>query len=56
MGVKGIGGDWRADYGEGVGFDVPWVSCQLWRPKVSKGRAESPLVRPRRIPIAPIGA
>ena len=37
MGVKGIGGDWRADYGEGVGFDVPWVSCQLWRPKVSKG-------------------
>ncbi len=47
MGVKGIGGDWRADYGEGVGFDVPWVSCQLWRPKLSKGRAESLLVRPQ---------
>ena len=30
-----------------VGFDIPWVSRQLRCPKVSKGRAESPLVRPQ---------
>ena len=30
-----------------VGFDIPWVSRQLQCPKVSKGRTESPLVRPQ---------
>ena len=33
-----------------VGFDIPWVSRQLRCPKVSKGRAESPLVRPQAHP------
>ena len=33
-----------------VGFDILWVSCQLRCPKVSKGRAESPLVRPQAHP------
>ena len=33
-----------------VGFDIQWVSRQLRCPKVSKGRAESPLVRPQAHP------
>ena len=40
-------GAWCVDSGWGVGFGVPWGSRQLRCPKVSKGRAESPLVRPQ---------
>ena len=41
------GGAWCVDSGWGVGFGVPRGSRQLRCPKVSKGRAESPLVSPR---------
>ena len=34
---------------------VPSVSCQLWCPKVSKGRAGSPLVRPQAQALVPAG-
>ncbi len=34
---------------------VPSVSCQLWCPKVSKGRAGSPLVRPQAQDFFPAG-
>ena len=40
-------GAWCVDSGWGGGFGVPWGSRQLRCPKVSKGRAESPLVRPQ---------
>ena len=42
----GAGGDTLA-VARVVGFAVLWVSRQLRSPKVSKGRAESPLVRPQ---------
>ena len=39
----------------GLGLAVLWVSRQLRCPKVSKGRAESPLVRPLAHTPAPEG-
>ena len=39
----------------GLGLAVLWVSRQLRCPKVSKGRAESPLVCPQAHTPAPVG-